>query len=430
MANLYDTGANSAFNEDKYINKLYDSTLDSQKKALTQGYEDSVKQLNAGQQQTREQTSDYVKRAYVEGQRSAGTMEKSAANPAGVGTNAQARLTLGNQNQANKTTLQNQQDIADQEYERQRQMRGQWYAAEIKKAQANNDMNRAQALYSAAQAEEAQMRAFRQNAAVMMQNKGDGSVLDAIARGEAVTPDTTSETWGSVLKNEGTINKIYDAQLESQKQDANLAYAQSLSDLIAKQAETQRETDRNLTATYVDALKKGRNYQEVQNAYGQGSGTAMQARLARESGLVKKLTDLRTLQLGKDAAAEQERAGLVHTLGSTIAAGQETINNKRNQALYDAAEKEEQNLVSDQQFVGQQLAKKGDYSVLGKLYGLTDAQLAKLMPKSSGGSGGRALSKEEQMRREVDAATVINAQGNPSENSAYWNSIKASAYYK
>lgn len=397
MANLYDTGANSAFNEDKYINKIYDSTLDSQKKTLTQGYEDSVKQLNAGQQQTREQTSDYVKRAYVEGQRAAGTMEKSAdANPAGTGVNAQACLTLGNQNQANKTTLQNQQNVADQEYERQRQMRGQWYAAEIKKAQANNDMNRAQALYSAAQAEEAQMRAFRQNAAVMMQNKGDSSVLDAIARGEAVTPDTTSETWGSVLKNEGNINKIYDAQLESQKQDANLAYTQSLSDLIAKQAETQRETDKNLTATYVDALRKGRNYQEVQNAYGQGSGTAMQARLARESGLVKKLTDLRTLQLGKDAAAQQERAGLVHTLGSTIAAGQETINNKRNQALYDAAEKEEQNLVSDQQFVGEQLAKQGNYSVLAKLYGLSPEQMQKLAP-SSGGGGAAGISPASRL---------------------------------
>ncbi|MBO5953423.1 MAG: hypothetical protein J6Q53_04790 [Oscillospiraceae bacterium] len=389
MANLYDTGANSAFNEDKYINKIYDSTLDSQNKVLTQGYEDSVNQLNAGQQQTREQTSDYVKRAYVEGQRAAGTMEKSAAaNPAGVGTNAQARLMLGNQNQVNKTTLQNQQNLADQEYERQRQLRGQWYAAEIKKAQANNDMNRAQALYSAAQAEEAQMRSFRQNAAVMMQKKGDSSILDAIAKGEAVTPDTTSETWDSVLKNEDSINKIYDAQLESQKQDANLAYAQSLSDLIAKQAEAQRETDKNLTATYVDALRKGRNYQEVQSAYGQGSGTAMQARLARESGLAKKLTDLRTLQLGRDAAAQQDRAGLVHTLGSTIAAGQETINNKRNQALYDAAEKEEQNLVSDQLFVGEQLAKKGDYSVLGKLYGLTPEQMKKFKRSSSGGGAG------------------------------------------
>lgn len=389
MANLYDTGANSAFNEDKYINKIYDSSLDSQKKALTQGYEDSVKQLNAGQQQTREQTSDYVKRAYVEGQRAAGTMEKSAAaNPAGVGTNAQTRLALWNQNQANKTTLQNQQAAADQEYERQRQLRGQWYAAEIKKAQANNDMNRAQALYSAAQAEEAQMRAFRQNAALLMQKKGDKSILNAIANGEAVTPDTTSETWDSVLKNEGTINKIYDAQLESQKQDANLTYAQSLSDLIARQAETQRETDRNLTATYVDALRKGRNYQEVQNAYGQGSGTAMQARLARESGLAQRLTDLRALQLGKDAAAQQEKAGLVHTLGSTIASGQETINNQRNQALYDAAEREEQNLVSDQQFVGEQLAKKGDYSVLGKLYGLTPEQIKKLAPSSGGGAGG------------------------------------------
>ena len=36
MASLYDTSANSSLNEDKYINKLYDSTLDSHKKAVQQ----------------------------------------------------------------------------------------------------------------------------------------------------------------------------------------------------------------------------------------------------------------------------------------------------------------------------------------------------------------------------------------------------------
>ena len=37
MAGLYDTSATKALNEDAYINKLYDGTLESQKKALQQG---------------------------------------------------------------------------------------------------------------------------------------------------------------------------------------------------------------------------------------------------------------------------------------------------------------------------------------------------------------------------------------------------------
>ena len=58
MANLYDTSANSAFNEDRYINKIYDSTLDAHKKAVQQGYDKSVQQLTAGQQNTQAKTSD------------------------------------------------------------------------------------------------------------------------------------------------------------------------------------------------------------------------------------------------------------------------------------------------------------------------------------------------------------------------------------
>lgn len=54
-----------------------------------------------------------------------------------------------------------------------------------------------------------------------------------------------------------------------------------MSDLDAKQAAAQAATDRSLTKAYVEALIKNKNYQEVQTAYGQGSGTADQARIAR-----------------------------------------------------------------------------------------------------------------------------------------------------
>lgn len=34
------------------------------------------------------------------------------------------------------------------------------------------------------------------------------------------------------------------------------------------------------------------------------------------------------------------------------------------------------------------------------------------------------------MKKEVEAATVRDSLGRPAENSAYWNSVKTSAYYK
>lgn len=402
MASLYDTSANSSLNEDKYINKLYDGTLDSHKKAVQQGYDKSVQQLTTGQQNTQKQTSDYVKRAYVEGQRASGHVQKSPGiSSGGIGANTQARLTMGNQQQANRTALNQQQDAADQEYERQRKLLGEKYAAQIKQAQADNDMARAQALYEAAKAEEEQLRGFRTTAGTLMQSKGDNSIIDAIARGDAVQRDTTSETWDSVLKNEDSINKIYDAQLESERQAAEIAHMEEMSEIDAAQQKAIAETDKNLNNAYVEALKKNQNYQEVQNAYGQGSGASMQARLARETGLTEKLTDLRRLQLSKDADYELDRAGLVAALGEKQADSQQTVDKKRAEALYEAAEKEEQALVSEQQTIGNLLAKQNNYSVLGKLYGLTQDQIDRIQgtgayaPRSSSGGGGGSSRKKD-----------------------------------
>lgn len=393
MANLYDTSATKALNEDAYINKLYDGTLDSQKKALQQGYDNSVKQLTTGQDSTQKQTSDYVKRAYVEGQRAAGHMQKptpSISTPGlgNGGASAQARLTMANQQQSNVSALNNQQALADQEFERQRKVLADKYAAQIKQAQADNDMVRAQALYDAAKAEEEQLRALRQTAASMMAGRGDMSIVESIAQGTPVTPDTTSPTWDSVLKNEESINKIYDAELESQRQKAQMEHDESMSKLEAQRKDAQRQTDEALNNAYVEALKKNQNYQEIQNAYGQGSGASMQARLARETGLTEKLTDLRKLQLGKDAKAEMDKADLVRVLGETISKAQSDIDSKRNKELYEAAEKEEQALVEEQKTVGDLLAQKNDYSVLGNLYGLTPDQVRRLRFSGGGGGGG------------------------------------------
>ena len=480
MASLYDTSAMSALNEDAYINKLYDGTLDSQKKALQQGYDNSVKQLTTGQQATQQQGANYVKRAYVEGQRSSGHLQKStpSISTPGLGNgggSAQARLTMGNQQQKNVSALTSQQALADQEYERQRKLLADKYEAQIKQAQADNDMVRAQALYDAAKAEEEQLRSLRESAAALMATKGDNSIYDAIARGDAVQRDTTTPTWDGVLKNEESINKIYDAQIESARQEAQIAHDKEVSDLEAKQQAAVRETDKNLTNAYVDALRKNQNYQEVQTAYGQGTGAAIRARLAREAGLTDKLTDLRTLQMDKDAGYEVKKAAAADALGEKITTAQKTADEKRNAALYEAAEKEEQNLVADQQLVGNQLAKNGDYTMLARLYGLTPQQLALFIPNSAGLSGGGGWSvkggggdvydqiktaiqqgkpyadvlkaivannssltaqqvnelknaNNENGYKEVQRATVTNPSGGNAENSAYWSSQKTQAY--
>lgn len=395
MSNVYSQGATSALNEKDYINKIYDKIGTSQKDTIQENYDASVKQLDTGKQTVQNQTADYVKRAYVEGNRAKNNYQTSPTGAVGSrGNNTQAALTIGNQNQSNVTALSQQEVAANQEFERQRKLLADKYSAAIKQAQADNDMNRAQALYDAAKAEEEQLRALRQSAASLMAGKGDNSILDAIGRGVAVTPDTTSATWEGVTKNDDSINEIYDKNMESQKIESETAYKESLSDLEAKQAEARRTTDQNLTKAYVDALKKDKNYREVQTAYGQGSGTAAQAQLARETGLTGDLTNLRKLQLKQDSDVEQQRLELLKNYGEEIAKAQAANDLKRVKALYEAAEKEEQTLVEEQKTVGNALAKQNNYSVLGKLYGLTPDQVHRLQgtgayaPVYYGGGGG------------------------------------------
>ena len=57
---------------------------------------------------------------------------------------------MDNQQKKNVTTMKTVQSEADAEIERQRKLLGEQYAAAIKKAQADNDMLRAQQLYEAA----------------------------------------------------------------------------------------------------------------------------------------------------------------------------------------------------------------------------------------------------------------------------------------
>lgn len=396
MSNIYSGSATSALNEKEYINKIYDKIGTSQKDTLKENYDASVKQLDTGVQTAQGKTNDYLKRAYVENGRANNNYQ---ASPASGGlsrrsNNAQAMLTLGNQNQANVTALNQQQTVANQEFERQRKLLADKYSAAIKQAQADNDMNRAQALYDAAKAEEEQLRTLRQSAATLMAGNGDNSIMDAIGNGVAVTPDTTTPTWNGVTKDEDSINEVYDKKMESQKIEAESAYKESVSDLEAKQAEAQRTTDQNLTKAYVDALKKDKNYREVQTAYGQGSGTAAQAQLAREAGLTGDLTNLRKLQLKQDSDVEQQRLELLKNYGEEIAKAQAANDLKRVKALYEAAEKEERALVEEQKTVGNILEKQNNYSVLGKLYGLTPDQVHRLQgtgayaPVYYGGGGG------------------------------------------
>ena len=393
MASINDTAATSALNENQYINKVYDNVIDKQKNLLKENYTTAGGELDAEKQSVQQQTNTNLGRVNVEAQK---IKEAYKGPKLSAGAQQQAALAMDNQQKKNVTTMKTVQSEADAEIERQRKLLGEQYAAAIKKAQADNDMLRAQQLYEAAKAEDEQLLALKQEAGTRLAAMGDNSVLSSLLHGGAVQRDTTSETWAEVRKREGDINKIYDSALESDRQAAQMVLNEALSKIEAEQAAETATTDKNLTQTYVNALKNAKNYDEVQGAYGLGSGTLAQARLARALGLTGDLTEQRGVQMGHAAKRGQQRFSAGQVYRDAIAKSVETNENKRAQELYKAAEAEEQALVSTQKSVGEALAKQGNYSVLAKLWGLNQDQIDRLQGTGAyapsyggGGSGGR-----------------------------------------
>ena len=390
MANLRENRATSALNEDQYINKIYDQTHKNQQQAIQAGQTAVMGQVDAGQQFNREQTRQYQDRTKAEGDRAAQNIQKTVAQQMGrgnpsVGVQAQAGLSMGNQQESNRRVLSDQQSQADAEYERQRKNLADLYSTRIKQAQEANDMQRAQALLDAARAEDEQLRQLRQQGSQLLSQRGDNSMLDSIVNGEPVQRDTASDSWNEVLAHEDAINKIYDSQIRQQQLGAEQQAREAMSDLEAQQQKGVRDTDAALNKIYVNALRSSQASREAQNASGQNSGTAVQDAIARQNAMTGELTEARRLQAVRDAQNQGHRIDKMRALQDAVQKAQAAGDEQRAKALYEAAEKEEQKLVDDQLFAGQQYARQGDYSILGKLFGMTPEQIARL---SGGGNGG------------------------------------------
>lgn len=378
MATLRDTSALNALNEKDYINKLYDTNTDTTNKLLQQNFTDNTGVLNTEQNRVQQQTQDNVNRTQVEAQTAKSKYNTPRMSYAG---SQQAALSRENALMANTGSLRQQQNDADTEIERQRQLLASQFSAAIKQAQAENDMAKAQQLYNAAKAEEEKLLAMKRTGSTMLAEKGDTSVRDSLLNGETPTSDYSGQTWEQVLKNEQAVNDIYDKQLESKLLSLQMENEKAVSDLEAKQRQQQAETDSRLTDAYVDGLRKLKNYQEVQTAYGQGSGTAAAARIAGDTELQRNLTDLRRKQMEADANTGMQRFDIFNTYRNRVDEETRDINRQRAEALFKAADDNENNLYETQLQIGQELAKDGDYSILGKLYGWTDDQIDRVMKR-------------------------------------------------
>ena len=180
------------------------------------------------------------------------------------------------------------------------------------------------------------------------------------------------------------INEMYEASLEKEKAGLQQGYDQANAQLEEQQKKNQQQTDANLARTYVEAEKARKNYAEVQNAYGLTSGAMAQARLAQDNQLQSDMTTLRAAQQNIDAGIERERSTLAQQYAAAIQQAQANNDLARAQALFEAAQAEEDRLNQQKANAANLMAGVGDYARLAELYGLTAEELARLMGEGGG----------------------------------------------
>ncbi len=163
------------------IEEIYAAQLAAQKEQLKQDYTAADSDLTHQKELNQKNTDANLTRTAVEAQKAAvSTAELHNASGLSSGARMQARVAQENQLQANMTALRAAQQASDAEVERQRGILSQEYSSAIRKAQAENDLAKAEALYQQAQREQELLLAKQQEAAKLMAQAGDYSRMGSV----------------------------------------------------------------------------------------------------------------------------------------------------------------------------------------------------------------------------------------------------------
>ena len=141
--------------QEEKIKQMYAANLASQKETLQQDYQKADAEYVRQQEKAQKATDENLTRTAVEAQKEA-VNNAEVNNATGLSSGARAQLRLSNQNQmhSDMTALRAQQQEIDAEIERSRSLLSQEYASAIRKAQQDNDLARAEALYKEAEKQE------------------------------------------------------------------------------------------------------------------------------------------------------------------------------------------------------------------------------------------------------------------------------------
>lgn len=151
LSGLGDYKTPTANSQEELIRKMYESNLASNKSQLESDYNQNLSDLGAEESKLGQIYYEQQRQAQAESDRNRQAFQEYAnARGLNSGTGGQAELARSNQLSANLNALRQSEAEKRAEVERQRQLLGQQYQQAIQKAQADNDLNLAKALYEEA----------------------------------------------------------------------------------------------------------------------------------------------------------------------------------------------------------------------------------------------------------------------------------------
>lgn len=137
--------------QEDYIRQMYEANLAANKSQLESDYNQNLSDLGAEESKLGQIYYEQTRQAQAESDRNRQAFQEYAnARGLNSGTGGQAELANQNQLSSNLNTLRQSEAEKRAEVERQRVLLGRQYQQAIQKAQADNDMNLAKALYEEA----------------------------------------------------------------------------------------------------------------------------------------------------------------------------------------------------------------------------------------------------------------------------------------
>lgn len=141
----------SATSQEEMIRKMYEASLAANKSQLESDYNQNLSNLDSEASTIGSTYYEQQRQAQAQSDRNRQAFQEYAnARGLNSGTGGQAELAQQNQLAANMNNLRQSEAEKRSEIERQRQLLGQQYQSAIQKAQADNDLNLAKALYEEA----------------------------------------------------------------------------------------------------------------------------------------------------------------------------------------------------------------------------------------------------------------------------------------